>query len=305
MSDTKHIKSRIRAVDSTRKITKAMEMIAAAKMQKSVHAALAARPYAIVAHETLLSLASHIRDTGNDLSHPLLDERPNVARTAVIVMAGNRGLCGGFHTAILRKTREAIRTHEEAHGVPVDIITIGKKADLMHTRYGYDIVATFPKQDAVLSVNDITPVSMFVIDAYTKGVYDRIFLSYTDYIHPTLHIPRVRQLLPVDISDERLYRDADAPAYAEGSLNAVFFEPNPDTVLRTVAPRLIETSLYRALLESNASEHAARMTAMRQASDAATEMKDTLVLYYNKARQESITAEIAEIAAAANALMHG
>jgi len=304
MSDIKNIKSRIRAVENTRKITKAMEMIAASKMQKSVHATLASRAYANLSWKTLLSLVQHVRDTGNTLSHPLLDKKETVIRSLMIVMAGNRGLCGGFNTAITRKAYTAIRNHEEAAGVPVDLITVGKKADSMHVQYGYDIVATFPKHDAIISPKQIEPLAMFVIDAYQKGIYDHVFVAYTDYVNPALQIPHVRQLLPIDVEAEHAYLGMDP--FAEKALPTdVTFEPNANAVLDILVPRLIEMKLYQTLLETNASEHAARMTAMRQASDSAKSMKDELTLYYNKARQTNITSEIAEIAAAANALLHG
>ncbi|NTV44222.1 MAG: ATP synthase F1 subunit gamma [Candidatus Yonathbacteria bacterium] len=304
MSDIKHIKSRIRAVENTRKITKAMEMIAASKMQKSIQATLASRAYANLSWGTLLSIANHVRDAGNTLSHPLLDKRETVARSAMIVIAGNRGLCGGFNTAVMRKAYAAVHAHEESAGVPVDLITVGKKADMMYAQYGYNIVATFPKDDALLSPKQIEPLTQFVIDAYQKGIYDRVFVAYTDYVNPALQIPQVRQLLPVDITAEHAYLGMDM-SVSETLPPDVTFEPDAYTVLGKLIPHLIEMKLYQTLLESNASEHAARMTAMRQASDSAGSMKDELTLYYNKARQANITAEIAEIAAAANALLHG
>lgn len=296
-----------------------MEMVAAAKMRKAVEAVLRTRTYANLSWGTVLQL-SQISTLNHDDIHPLLQKRNKIKKVGIILITSNRGLCGSFNTAIINKAHNSVIKHAQKDNT--DFILVGKKGKAVYKYFGYNIAADFTKEDVVSSVREILPVSQLVINDYISGKYDRIMVAYTDFISAGKQIARVRQLLPVDIAaddeflgvvgkDTRVGIDKDFVddkqekyLYSKDKKLAheYTFEPSPKEVLAEIMPRLIEVQLFQALLESNASEHSARMTAMQQATDAANEMVDELVLYYNKARQASITSEIAEISAGANAL---
>jgi F-type H+-transporting ATPase subunit gamma len=328
MANLQTIKTRIRSVKNTRKITRAMEMIAATKMRRSIDAVLRTRTYANLSWETLLNIAESVQaHTDENLHHPLL-EQPNPAthapKTFVILITSNRGLCGGFNTAIMKKAHDSIITHEKEEGREVEFIIIGEKGKEMCTHFGYHIHAAFPKADAAYSLDETRVVSDLVTESFLKGECDKVLVAYTDFVNAGSQVPRVKQLLPVDIcaSDEYLgiagrggkletkrafieekrRRHCTQVGEISGSVTAYVYEPSPDAVLHDLIPRLIEIQLFQALLESNASEHSARMNAMNQATEAAGDMVDDLTLYYNKARQAAITAELGEIVAGANAL---
>ncbi len=314
MAKTKEISRRIKSVSSTKKITKAMEMVAAAKMRKAVDAVLKTRTYANLSWETVLHLAK-IAASHNEVGHPLLTKKTEVKKVALILLSSNRGLCGGFNAAIINKAKESLKKHN----LETDIILVGKKGAVM-AQQKYNIAAEFPKSDLVLSAAETNPIARMVIADYLLGKYDKVMLAYTDFVSGAVQVPRVKQLLPVDITTDDQYLGVVGKSEAVGTSRSFIeekekqhlqsgefiyeyaFEPSPKEVLDRIVPRLIEVQLYQALLESNASEHSARMAAMHQATESASDMVSELTLFYNKARQSSITAEIAEISAGANAL---
>lgn len=320
MASTKDIQRRIKSISSTKKITKAMEMVAAAKMRRAIEAVLKTRTYANLSWTTILNLSKTIADGNGEVSHPLLKPRKKVKKVGIILISSNRGLCGGYNTNIIKKAHESIESHKEAGKEKPDFIVIGKKGTSVHKHYDYNIAAEFSKADIASEVKEVYTVAKIAIDDYLSGKYDKIMVAYTDYVNAAKQIPRVKQLLPVDINAEEEYLGIVGKNTRVG-LDKKFvqekheknlrddkytyeytFEPSPREVLDEMVPRLIEIQLFQALLEANASEHSARMTAMHQATDAANDMVDELTLYYNKARQASITSEIAEISAGAKAL---
>ena len=322
MANTKDIQRRIKSVGNTKKITKAMEMVAASKMRRAVEAVLRTRTYANLSWQTVLHL-SQGANAGSDSPHPLLAQRKNIKKVGIILITSNRGLCGGFNTAIMNKAHESIKKHHEKNNtkdIDTEFIIVGKKGAAVHRYYSYNIAAEFPKADIVSEVKEILPISKIIIDDFLNNKYDKIMVAYTDYVSAAKQIPRVKQLLPIDITTQDEYlgvvgedsRVGVDKEFIEGKEKKYLtdekyayeyiFEPSPSAVLDEMIPRLIEVQLFQALLESNASEHSARMTAMHQATDAAKDMVSELTLFYNKARQASITAEIAEISAGANAL---
>jgi F-type H+-transporting ATPase subunit gamma len=314
MAKTKEISRRIKSVSSTKKITKAMEMVSAAKMRKAIEAVLKTRTYANLSWETVLHLAKLAANRSEEL-HPLLSVRPRIEKVAIILITSNRGMCGGYNTAVVTKAKQSIQKHK----IATDFIVVGKKGTAVH-QAGYNISAEFEKSDILTDAKDIYPLVKMALQDYKDGKYDKIFVAYTDFVNPAKQIPRVKQLLPVEVdeSDEFLgivgldskvgvTPEMMAVKEAEhlGSDNYVYeytFEPSPREVLDLMIPRLLEIQLYQAFLEANASEHSARMTSMHQATEAANDMVSELTLFYNKARQAGITAEIAEISAGANAL---
>lgn len=321
MANAKDIQRRIKSISSTKKITKAMEMVAAAKMRKAVEAVLKTRPYANLSWATILNFSQANGKNGKDL-HPLLAKRENVKRVGIILITSNRGLCGGFNTAVINKVNESIKKYQmlgEEVVIEAEFVLLGKKGEGVH-HHGHKIIADFPKLDLASEVTEIVPVAKLLISEYLAGTYDKVMVAYTDFVNAGKQVPRVKQLLPVDISAEEEYlgvvgRDTRLETTKEflGEKQEKYlssekfsyeytFEPSPEEVLDDLVPRLIEVQLYQALLESNASEHSARMASMHQATDAANDMVSELTLSYNKARQAAITNEIAEISAGANAL---
>lgn len=317
MASTKDIQRRIKSIGSTRKITKAMEMVSAAKMRKSVEAVLRTRTYANLSWSTVLNLS---RNLGGESLHPLLKKRDEVKTVGIVLITSNRGLCGGFNSNIINKAHKSVQKHQTDNNVKAEFVLIGKKGAAVHKYFSYEIAAEFEKQDLAGEVREVLPVAKMMIDGYLSGRYDKVMVAYTDFENVTKQIPRVKQLLPIDIEaqdeflgivgqDTRLGASKEYLEVKEGKylsdekyVYEYTFEPSPSEVLDEMVPRLIEIQLYQALLESNASEHSARMAAMHQANDSANDMVKELTLFYNKARQAGITAEIAEISAGANAL---
>ena len=316
--NTKEIQRRIRSINSTKKITKAMEMVAATKMRRATEAVLRTRTYANLSWETVLSLSRSLGEQGESM-HPLLTKKNEVGRTAIVLITSNRGLCGGFNINVMKKTHESIEMHEKKQGREVDILTIGSKGKDMYKYYGYNVEAVFDKADVAYEVRDVSPVAKMAMDGFRERKYDKVMVAYTDFISTSRQVPRVKQLLPVYLESQDEYlgimgKDTRVGADKEfieqkrekhlsgQAAEEYMFEPDPQTVLEEMVPRLIEVQLFQALLESNASEHSARMTSMHQATESANDMVNELTLSYNKARQAAITSEISEISAGVNAL---
>ena len=314
MAKTKEISRRIKSVSSTKKITKAMEMVAASKMKKAIDAVLKTRRYAGLSREIVSHLAK--LNKSSDSLHPLLTVRPEIKKVGIILITSNRGLCGGYNTAVISKAKEAIKNIKQDLKT-VDFILAGKKGTTLHHQ-GYNIAAEFEKTDLVTEAKEIYPIVKMALADYQSGKYDKIFVAYTDFVNPVKQIPRLKQLLPVEAAADENLGAASIQADSQESThqpkikndksadseaaNDYTFEPNPTEVLNLMIPRLLEVQLFQAFLEANASEHSASMTAMHQATEAANDMVSELTLFYNKARQAAITGEIAEISAGANAL---
>ncbi|MDD2434012.1 MAG: ATP synthase F1 subunit gamma [Bacilli bacterium] len=314
MAKTKEISRRIKSISNTKKITKAMEMVAAAKMRKAVEAVLATRTYANLSWETVLHLAATSHNKGGNI-HPFLTKKEKTEKVAMILITSNRGMCGGYNSAIITKVRDSIKKHP---GIPVDFILIGKKGASVYAQK-YPVAAEFPKHDEISTPREALPIVKLAMAEFLAGAYDKVFVAYTDFVNPVKQIPRIKQLLPIDIDTEDEYLGIVADAKVGTSKELLeekkvqhlrgyagfdyIFEPSPEEVLDKMIPRLLEVQVYQALLEANASEHSARMSAMHQATEAANDIVSELTLFYNKARQAGITAEIAEISAGANALL--
>lgn len=298
---TRTIKRRIKSVKNTRKITKAMEMVAASKMRKAVNSVIGSRPYSKLAWNTVKSIGSRV-----DASlHPLLRKEETVKNVLVLLITSDKGLAGGFNTNILRKTKKIME--ELGEGINIQTICIGKRgADAMR-RMNLGIMASFVDITNNTTFEEVLPIGRMVIDEFTKGNVDKVFVAYTDFVSAVSQNPLILELLPlgteedmeqigevteVDKEKEKTYLEA----------KEYTFEPSPQLVLNQILPRLVETMVYQAVLESAASEHSARMMAMRSATDAAGEMLDDLTFTFNQARQAGITQEIAEISSGKAAL---
>ncbi len=314
MAKTKEISRRIKSISNTKKITRAMEMVAAAKMRKAVEAVLRTRTYANLSWETVLHLSAMANGKSEPM-HPLLTKRTDTKKIAIILITSNRGMCGGYNSAILGKVKDSINRHPS---VPVEFVLVGKKGAVVYGQ-NQTVAAEFPKSDLLTDSKEVVPIVNMAIEDFLNGRYDKVFVAYTDFVSPAKQVPRVKQLLPVDIdsTDEYLGIVGDPKVSVTKEMLSdksqkhlvpkagyeYIFEPSPAEVLDKIIPRLLEVQVYQALLEANASEHSSRMSAMHQATEAATDMVQELTLFYNKARQAGITAEIAEISAGANALL--
>lgn len=296
--NTKAIKRRIKSVGSTKKITKAMEMISAVKMRRAVANVLATRSYASLAWQMLRDVA----DKTNVSAHPLLDKRP-VKKVAVALIISNRGLAGGFNSRMLSETDKLIKRLQTS-GAQVDVLVNGKRGRKIYQQFGHNIAAEFEKMDLTMKAEEVLPLANMVVGEYINKKYDEVYLGYTDYASAARQEPRIKKLLPFENMPDSMLGNVDETNSAGKNFTAseFTFEPDPAEVLNELLPRLIEVQIYQAVLESDASEHSARMMAMRNASDAAEEMIEELNRNFNKARQAAITQEISEIVAGASAL---
>lgn len=302
---TRDIQRRIRSVTSTKKITKAMELVASAKMRRASQAVLATRPYTDRAWEMLLHLAHRTDPT----RHALLAERPHPKKIGIILIASNRGLVGGFNAQLTAMVVKEISHQNFSANVEAEVILMGKKGRIIMSQHGLPIVAEFTKDDVLTNVLGVQPLAKLATERFTDGTYDRVLVGFMDYISTLVQKPKLRQILPlssagfaagsvglVSNEDQHATKSAGEPSFE------YLFEPNPDAVLAYVLPRLVEMQIYRAVLETNASEQAARMVAMKNASDAAGDLIDDLTLTFNQARQASITQDLSEISAGRAAL---
>ena len=284
MANIRLIKRRIKGIQSTSKITRAMEMIATSKMRKAQERGLAGRPYAEKIHQVMADLAA-LRREGEEI-HPLLQSR-QVKKIGILHITPDRGLCGGLNTNLNRKTTGFILEQE----APVSLVTVGRKGRDFMRRYGREIRAEFINLGDRPDWLDTLPISRIIIDDYTSGEIDRVYIVYPQFISTMVQKPIVHQLLPIE------------PAEIPAAQNVDYiYEPGPAEVLGQLLPRFIEMQVYHAVLESIASEQSARMVAMRNATESAGELIEELTLMYNKARQEMITKELLDITGGAAAL---
>ena len=283
MPDIRKVRRRIRGVRNIAKITRAMEMIAASKMRKAQERGLAGRPYSMKIQQVIADLAA-LPEVG--LQHPLLQRRP-VAKIAVVHITPDRGLCGGLNANLNRRLASFILEQK----TPVTVIAVGRKGRDFTVRCGRDMRAEFTALGDQPRLLDTLPISHIIIDDYSNGVIDMVYLSYAQFVSTMVQKPVIQQLLPVE------------PAAIPRAENVDYiYEPGAEAVLGGLLPRFVEMQIYHAILESIASEQSARMVAMRNATDSANELIGDLTLLYNKARQEAITKELLDITGGVAAL---
>lgn len=280
----KNIKMRMKSVRNTRKITKAMELVAASKMRRAIAQTLKSRAYARTAEQTISDALLRLPE---GVSHALLRVQPNAKKTLVLVFSSDRGLAGGLNANLVRFCRDTL---VDIAPDALDVIAVGKKGGDGLQRLGKNIIARFPALSNNPALADLLPVSHMVLEGFLQGTYKEVRVIFTHFLSGVSQVPVEKVLLP--LSNHRpatLHVDA-------------LFEPSPEAVLNAALPALAETLLWQTLLESVASEHAARMMAMKNASDAASDMLTSLTFTYNQARQGAITQEIAEISGGKSAL---
>ncbi len=287
MPSEKEIRTQISSIKNTQKITKAMEMVAASKMRKAQDRMAANRPYS----KKMRSVIGHVASANIEYHHPYLVDRPDVKRVGYIAVSTDRGLCGGLNTNAFKKAVASMAEWSEK-GVEIDVVTIGKKAQGFFSRMGANIVGQ------VTDIGDAPELAMLLgtvkvmLDAYDEGKIDRLYIVENEFVNTMTQSPSVTQLLPASPDvDEKLTHHWD-----------YIYEPESKTVVDHLMTRYIESLVYQSVVENVACEMAARMIAMKSASDNAGDLIDDLQLKYNKARQASITQEISEIVGGAAAV---
>jgi F-type H+-transporting ATPase subunit gamma len=283
MPSLRDIRRRIRSVKNMSQVTRAMQMVAASRMRRAQQRVLATRPYSEAVRAMLGELSQQRADPS--MLHPLLRVRPQ-RHAAYIVFTSDRGLAGALNSNVLRRaTEEILRQEGES-----EVVTAGRKGQDFFSRRGRRLAATFIGLGERADYADIIPVARVAIDLYTDESVDAVHLVYPQFVSTLTQTPTVAQLLPVQ------------PLEEHGTPLEFIIEPSPEEIMDALLPRYVEVQLYQALLETTASEHSARMMAMRNATDNALDIVQGLTLTYNKARQAAITKEITEIATAAEAL---
>ncbi|HEY5971756.1 MAG TPA: F0F1 ATP synthase subunit gamma [Pseudoxanthomonas sp.] len=292
MASGREIKTKIKSVQNTRKVTRALEMVSASKIRKAQDRMKASRPYA----RAMKQVIGHLAQANSEYQHPFLVDRALlqdgvIKRVGYIIVSSDRGLAGGLNNNLFRKTLGEVRQWQDK-GAEVDVVTIGQKASAFFRRIKVEMLASVTHLGDRPQLEQLVGVVKVMLDAYSAGKVDRVYLVYNDFVNTMTQRATFDQLLPLPASDTQItHHDWD-----------YIYEPDAATVLEHVLTRYVESLVYQAVLENVASEHAARMVAMKSASDNATKLIGDLQLVYNKARQAAITQEISEIVGGAAAV---
>ena len=287
MASGREIKTKIKSVQNTRKVTRALEMVSASKIRKAQERMKTSRPYA----RAMKQVIGHLAQANSDYQHPFMVERQDVKRVGYIIISSDRGLAGGLNNNLFRKTLGEVRQWQDK-GAEIDVVTIGQKASVFFRRIKVNMVGSVSHLGDNPRLDQLIGVIKVMLDAYTEGKLDRVYLVYNDFVNTMTQRAAFDQLLPLPEADTQVsHHDWD-----------YLYEPDAQTVLDHVITRYIESLVYQAVLENVASEHAARMVAMKAASDNANKLIGDLQLVYNKARQAAITQEISEIVGGAAAV---
>jgi len=294
MPSAREMRLRIKSVKSIAQVTRALQTVSASKVRKAMQAVLSTRPYAEKAWKVIVHIA---RQPGSANLHPLLVERAEVRKVLVVMISSDRGLCGAYNVNILRETLSYFRKL----GKPVSYISVGRKGRDLLARRGQNLAADFNALPSPPTFMDVSAIGRLAVDAFLQGEVDQVFLAYTDFRTMTKQDIVIRKLLPIEV--EVAGSSVHGFNITHHKSNAVFiYEPDQDEVLSTVVPRFTALQIYQAVLSAQASEHAARMISMQNATDNAQELIRELQLDYNKARQQAITNEMLDITSGAEAL---
>jgi F-type H+-transporting ATPase subunit gamma len=295
LASTQDLKRRVRSITNTRKVTKAMELVASARLRRSQQRIEAMRPYA----DRMLELMAGVSQAAGAVRLPLLERRENVQKVAIVPISADRGLAGGFNAQVIRRAL-ALQREAQAAGQEVVWFSTGRKAASTLRFRRLNVIQSWTGFSERPAYRDAQALAHAVSEAFVNGEVDRVVVVYNAFVSALTQRVTVRELLP--ISQELISEAAEAEEDVPGHTPDFIYEPEPEEILARLLPVYVETELYRALLESAASEQGARMTAMRNASKAAGELIDSLTLAMNRARQAEITQEILEVVAGADAL---
>ena len=297
MASSKEIKRRIKSVKNTKKITKAMELVAASKMKRAVSQTLASRLYSSYSWEILTSLSERLEN----ITHQFFTENTNKEKDLIVLITSNRGLCGGYNSQVIKKVISKIKGELAQVGLvqkSIDIVAVGKKGDGAMRRTGQNIIATFTELPDNITMRDIIPLSTYLASGFKEEKYGSVYIAYTDFVSALTQKPVIRKLLPISKEELKEVVESNLKEKVKDSPEIPYLvEEDIQSLLEKLAEKLIRMQIYQMFLESNASEQSSRMVAMKSASDAAGEMIDDLTLVFNKARQAGITREISEISA--------
>jgi F-type H+-transporting ATPase subunit gamma len=289
------IKRKIRSVKNLKKITKAMEMVSAAKLRRAQEALGAVRPYA----DKLAELMARLSAGGgaSEIEAPLLAKRPSVRRAALVVFTADKGLCGSYNSNILRLAEKTLSELP----VPADLYTVGRKAGDYFRKQERESLGHWQALPPNVGFREVNEITSQVVGAYLREEVDEVHVLYTEYVNAITFRPRALRFLPFE-TEASGADDTAGAAGGGGGQGTWIFEPEPEGIFEQLIPRVIEVRFYRLLLEALASEHGARMQAMRNATDNAQELIDDLTLTFNKARQAAITKELLDIVGGAEGL---
>ena len=293
MASAREMRLRIRSVKNISQVTRALEAVSAAKVRKAIQAVTATRSYATKAWQVLTHVAAQ---PGRESLHPLLTDRPAPKKSLVIVVTGDRGLAGAYNTNVIRY----VASHFDHYRLPVNFIAVGRKGRDLLLRRRKNVIADFSNLPAAPSFMDVSAIGRLAVDEFTKGEADEVYLVYTDFISMARQVATMKKLLPLETGGGE-GRVVNFEQHS-GPAAAYEYEPDQREILDVIIPKFTALQVYQAILESHASEHAARMVAMRNATDNAKELVGALQLAYNKVRQQAITNDILDIVGGAEAL---
>ena len=294
MANAREVQLRIKSVKNIAQVTRALQAVSASKVQKAMQAMYRTRPYATKAWQVLTHVAAQ---PGRKSLHPLLVARDQVNNALVVLISGDRGLAGAYNANIVRFVLKNFSDYE----VPLRYITIGRKGRDMMIRRRQEILAEFSDLPAAPDFADISSIGRMAVDEFLSGNADEVYLVYTDFVNMVKQIPMVKKLLPLEVDSGEGRVEAFGAEHT-GPEATYIYEPGQEQILDEIVPRFTALQVYQAVMESLASEHAARMVAMKNATENATELSAALQLEYNKARQQTITSEMLDIAGGAEAL---
>lgn len=297
MPSTRELRLRVRSIKNLAQVTKALETVSASYVRRSVQAAQATRPYAERAWRVLQNLS---RQPGRTSLHPLLAERDKIARVLVVMISGDRGLAGAYNVNILRQTLHTFDRYQ----APVNYVAIGRKGRDMLIRRGKNVIADFSQLPNRPTFQDVSAIGKLVVDDFMQEKTDQVWIAFTDFVNMAHQHPTIRKLLPLEVGPGA--KNGAASEAENRTTNSVFvYEPDQEELLNSIVPRFTALQIYQSILSAQASEHAARMVAMHNATESANDLIGSLQLEYNKLRQQLITNEMLDITGGAEALEQG
>ncbi len=293
MPNAREVRLRIRSVKNIAQVTRALQAVSASNVKKAMAAMLRTRPYATKAWQVLTHIAGQ---PGRATLHPLLTPRQEDRTELVVLVTGDRGLAGAYNSNIVRFTIHKFSKRE----MPINYIAVGRKGRDMLVRRRKNVIAEFSNLPAAPTFSDVSAIGRLAVDEFLSAKADRVYLVYTDFVNMVKQVPTMKLLLPLEIGEGEgrvvaFEQDKKAPA-------AYIYEPSEEELLDEIVPRFTALQVYQAIMESLASEHAARMVAMKNATDSATELGQALQLELNKVRQQAITSEMLDIVGGVEAL---
>jgi len=305
MASAREMRLRIKSVKNISQVTRALETVSASKVRKAINAVTATRSYATKAWQVLKHVA---QQPGRDSLHPLLAKHASVKHILVVVITGDRGLAGAYNSNVIRYTSQqfdsstGFASGQRSNNVPVKYIAVGRKGRDLLIRRHKNVIAEFSNLPAASTFMDVSAIGHLAVEAYKNDEVDEVYLVYTDFVNMGRQIATMKKLLPLELGGEGRVEDFEHSSVSTGPAAAYEYEPDQREILDEIIPRFTALQVYQAILESQASEHAARMIAMRNATDNAKELVGGLQLAYNKVRQQGITNDILDIVGGAEAL---